>query len=89
MSDLAMVNVQRTVARLEKAVRTVIEARECVGQNRGRDRELAKQALDEAIDMELVPAVAEAVASALSDLPPTRVVRLSGEILKAIRRVAE
>lgn len=65
----------------EEAINRANEAKACISQNRGYDRELAREGYHSVISEELVPAYQKAIDFAMEDLEPGEIHRLANKLL--------
>jgi hypothetical protein len=59
-------------------------ARRCISQNRGYDKELAREAYEHVVAEELIPALLSTLEDAMADLEARKVERLARHIWKRI-----
>lgn len=73
-------------AALADALNEAAIARACISQNRGPDKEEARQAYEYAIAETVVPALSQAIDTAAGDLDARDVERLADAVLKMLIR---
>lgn len=78
--------MRATYEKLEKALETARAARAAIGQNRGLEKEQAREGYEYAIGEEVVPALLAAVEDLAGDLEARDVERLAEKILALAKK---
>ena len=73
--------------RLEEALEHAAVARACIAQNRGPDKELARESYEHAVAEELLPALLEALEDAAGDFEnPRAIERFAEKLLVQVKK---
>jgi hypothetical protein len=73
-------------AELTQALEDADDAKRCIAQNRGYDKELAKDAYLEVVGQVLAPALIAALDLATGDLSPEAIVRLAKKLVDELKK---
>lgn len=78
--------MRESYKKLRVALDDVEYARSCIAQNRGPDKEEAREAYEHAINEELIPAFRAALEDATGDLDARTIERIAQSLMKTIEK---
>ncbi len=78
--------MRESYTKMTKAMALAAQAHACIGQNRGSDKEQAREAYEACVSEELAPALSAAFEDALGDLETAEVHSLAFKVLAVLEK---